>query len=148
MRRLLGVLLVLSCVPFARPDTEDTAVFRGRMLPDNEVPALNIPGASADYTFTVRVTRDSRGVITAATAIFQADYTMPATTTFTGFHIHNGPAGMNASVVIDSGLSGSNTVTGTTGRITRIVTVPDSRLSSFRSICANHDIGIRHPPRI
>ena len=64
MRRFLGVLLLLSCVPFARPDTEDSAVFRGRMLPDNEVPALNIPGASADYTFTVRVTRDSRGVIT------------------------------------------------------------------------------------
>jgi hypothetical protein len=140
MRRFLGVLLVLSCVPFALADTEDTAVFRGRMLPDNEVPALNIPGASADYTFTVRVTRDSRGVITAATVIFQADYTMPATTTFTGFHIHNGPAGVNASVVIDSGLSGSNTVTGTTGRITRIVTVPDSRLAFVSGLLSSPDL--------
>jgi hypothetical protein len=137
MRRYLWVLLVCSFVPFTHADTEDTVVFRGRMLPANEVPALDIPGASADYTFGVRATRDNRGVITAATVVFQADYTMPSQVTFTGFHIHNGPAGTNAGVVIDSGLSGSNSVTGTTGRIVRVVNVPDNRLNFVTGVLAN-----------
>src|SRR5688500_18117856 len=121
MKKCIGiVLLTLFITPCLMGDTEDTTVFRVRMLPDNEVPAIVLPGASADGVFTVRVTRDMRLNIHAATVIFDVTYTMHSSTTFTGLHIHNAPAGSNGSVVINSGLSGTNTVTGTTGNITRV----------------------------
>jgi hypothetical protein len=121
MKKYAGiVLLTLFIAPCLMADTEDTTVFRVRMLPDNEVPAITLPGASADGIFTVRVTRDVRGNINAATAIFDVTYTMPSSTTFTGLHIHNAPAGVNGSVVINSGLSGTNNVVGISGNITRV----------------------------
>ena len=113
-----SLLLVLIAAPFAWGDTRDTVVFRGRMTPAQENPPIAIE-ASATYTFTVRVTaRNLRGAVTGATASFEVDYTMPSATTFSGLHIHNGPAGVNAGVVIDSGITGTNPVVGgATGRI-------------------------------
>jgi hypothetical protein len=135
MRRYLGLLLVLSTIPLVKADTQDTIVFRGRMLPSNEVPALNIEGAFADYVATIRATRDGRGNVTAATVTFEADYTMPVATTFTGFHIHNGPAGTNAGVVLDSGVTGTNNIVGgTSGRIVRVFDVPANRLQFAQGV--------------
>src|SRR5262245_14931898 len=130
MRKLFGVLLlVMSFAPIVLADTEDTAVFQVRMLPSNEVPAIQAPGVEGSARITVRATRDPRGTVTAATVIFEVDYNLGTQSTITGLHIHNSPVGVNGAVVIDSGLSGTNTVQGTTGRIVRVVTVPDNRLS-------------------
>ena len=135
MKKCAGlVLLILFVTPCLMGDTEDTTVFRVRMLPDNEVPAIVLPGASADGVFTVRVTRDIRGNINAATVIFDVTYTMPSSTTFTGLHIHNAPVGVNGSVVINSGLSGTNTVTGTTGNITRVTNYTSADTNGLRFV--------------
>lgn len=124
MRRLsVVVLLILIAAPGLLGDTQDTAVFRTRMLPDNEVPSISAAGNSANGAITVRVTRDARGNIDAATVIFDVDYTVTAAQTFTGLHIHNGVPGVIGAVVINTGISGSNpvSVTAGSGRITRVV---------------------------
>jgi hypothetical protein len=104
-------------------DTPDTAVFQTRMLPDNEVPPIAAPGNSAAATITVHVTRDARGNVNAATVMFEIDYTVTSSLTFTGLHIHNAPVAQNGSVVIDTGISAANpvSVTAGSGRISRTV---------------------------
>src|SRR5262245_28053886 len=94
MRRLcILVLLGLLGVAHAYADTQDNAVFRQKMLPDNEIPPISAAGNSANSAITVRVTRDDRGNVNAATVIFDIDYTLTSAVTFTGLHIHNAAAG-------------------------------------------------------
>jgi hypothetical protein len=136
MRRVIGfvVLAVLFGSPLTVEAIDNTNVFRVRLLPENEVPAVSLTGASADATITVRVTRDERGSIDEATVTFELDYAMPQTTTFTGLHIHNAPIGTSGSVVIDSGLRPSDFVTGTSGRITRTVDFKSLDSEQLRSV--------------
>ena len=107
----------------AYADTQDTVVFRTRMLPDNEVPPIASPGNSANATINVHVTRDGLGNVSAATVTFDIDYTISSGLTFTGLHIHNGVAGQNGPVVIDTGISGSNNLAAAagSGHITKVV---------------------------
>src|SRR3989454_5987193 len=124
MRRLcVVVLLSLLATPYIFADTLDTAVFQTRMLPDNEVPPIAAAGNSANATITVHVNRDARGNVFAAAVTFDIDYTVTSNLTFTGLHIHNAPAGQNGSVVIDTGISATNSVNATSGsgRISRTV---------------------------
>src|SRR5262245_22283847 len=82
MRKLFGVLvLLMSTAPLVLADTEDTAVFRVRMSPDNEVPAIPAPGVSGAARITVRPTRDLSGAVTAATVIFEVDYNLAVAST-------------------------------------------------------------------
>ena len=136
MRSVIGfvVLAVLFGSPLTVEAIDNTNVFRVRLLPENEVPAVSLAGASADATITVRVTRDERGSIDEATVTFRLDYVMPQTTTFTGLHVHNAPIGTNGSVVIDSGLRPSDFVTGTSGRITRTVDFKSLDSEQLRSV--------------
>jgi hypothetical protein len=119
---LTALLLLLVSFPLFA-DTEDTAVFRTRMLPDNEVPPIAAAGNSASATITVHAGRDGRGNINSASVTFDIDYTVTAAQTFTGLHIHNAPTGVNGPVVINTGLSGSNpvAVAAGSGRISRTV---------------------------
>jgi hypothetical protein len=120
---LVALLLLAPCL---MAGTDDTTVFRAQMLPANETPPVSLAGASASAVITVRVTRDARGIINAATVIFDVDYTMPQSATFVGLHIHNGAAGVSGPVVISSGLTGTNTLTGTSGHVTRTVNYTSS----------------------
>src|SRR5688572_32841732 len=96
MKRLCAlVLLGLLTAASVFADTQDTVVFRTRMLPDNEVPPVAAAGNSAAATITVRAARDDAGNINAATVTFEIDYTLTTAVTFTGLHIHNAPAGQN-----------------------------------------------------
>ena len=104
MRRLCTVLLMgLLGIARVYADTQDNAVFRTRMLPDNEVPPIAAAGNNASATITVHVTRDDKGNVNAATVTFDIDYTVTSAVTFTGLHIHNAPAGQSGAVVIDYG---------------------------------------------
>jgi uncharacterized protein (TIGR03437 family) len=68
------------------------------------------------------------------------NYRFPGSDTFTGLHIHNGKAGENGPVTINTGLSGTNTVTTDTGsgNIYRIVYVNNAMgLGTLNSLVAN-----------
>jgi len=122
MKGFAGVVLaLLMSASGLFAGAQDTAVFRTRMLPENEIPALSLPGTSANATITVRVTRDALGSVSAATVVFDIDYTMSRLTTIVGLHIHNAPAGVNGAVVINTGLSAANSVTGPSGHLTKVV---------------------------
>lgn len=136
MRRLCMVAL-LTMVGALRlfADTQDTAVFRTRMLPDNEVPPIAAAGNSAGATITVHVTRDARGNVNAATVTFDIDYTVTSAVTFSGLHIHNAPVAQNGPVVIDTGISGANPLNAAagSGKITRVVNY-DSSATQLRFV--------------
>ena len=70
MKRSLLTVLVLSLFApvIALADTQDTAQFQVRMTTANEVPVSPV-NATATATITIRVTRDSRGLINAATRL-------------------------------------------------------------------------------
>jgi uncharacterized protein (TIGR03437 family) len=85
-------------------------VLMGPMVGSNEVPAVDTPGSAMSSVIAL-MTRDASGAVTSGQVIFDANYTgFTDGTTFTGFHIHNGPAGVNAPVVINTGLTGTNSV--------------------------------------
>src|SRR5436190_20303967 len=111
MKKLCVLVFVLILgTAYAHADTQDTVVFRTRMLPDNEIPPITAAGNSANAVITVHVTRDDRGNVNAATVTFDIDYTITSALTFTGLHIHNAPAGQNGNVVIDTGVSATNSI--------------------------------------
>ena len=85
--------------------------FQFTMSPANEVPPIADLNASALAKASLFTTRNAAGEVTSGTVIFDANYTFPSSVTFRGFHIHDGAAGINGPVRIDSGLSATNTVT-------------------------------------
>jgi hypothetical protein len=88
-------------------------VFTAQLLPANEVPAVTGAEAagSGTVTITFNVTRDAAGTITAATSTFQVNLTgFPNGMNLTGAHIHNGPAGVVAGIVVSTGLANGELV--------------------------------------
>ncbi len=90
----------------------ETKVIMGLMSTQNEVPPVPLP-ASGVATVTLLRALNSAGTVAQAEAIFNLEYTgFEAGTTFTGFHIHNGAAGVNGPVIINTGIAGgANSVT-------------------------------------
>jgi hypothetical protein len=137
MKRLcLAVLLCLLAVSPIFADTEDTVVFRTRMLPDNEVPPVAAAGNSAAAAITVHVTRDGRGNVNSATVTFDIDYTVTAATTFTGLRMENAPPGQNGAVAINTNISASSpvAVASGSGRISRTVNYSPSDANGLRFV--------------
>jgi hypothetical protein len=82
-------------------------VLMAQMSPANEVPPIANSKASAIASVHVLRAQDSGGNLLAGVVTFDANYTgFPDPTTLTGFHIHGpvGPAGVNAGVVINTGI--------------------------------------------
>ena len=106
----------------------DMKVVMGLMSSANEVPAVTT-NASAVATVTVLRALDNSDNVVVADAIFNAEYTgVDATsgTTFVGFHIHKQVAGVNGSVILNTGLSGTNSVAADpsgTGNLNYVVAV-------------------------
>src|SRR5438552_15120240 len=84
-------------------------IVMGLMSPQNEVPPTTANG-SAVATVTVLRSRDASGNVVLAEAIFNAVYTgldaASSGTMFTGFHIHKQVAGVNGSVILNTGIAG------------------------------------------
>jgi hypothetical protein len=98
--------------------------FTADLRPGNEVPPVTNADATATGTMTliVNVTRDASNNITAVTSTeFQVNMSgFPAGTVLTGAHIHNAPAGSNASIFIDTGLlNGELTLAAGSGSFTK-----------------------------
>jgi uncharacterized protein (TIGR03437 family) len=81
-----------------------------------EVPAPVNENGTAQATLTFNPTRNAQGQVTGGTVWFTLAYDFTSPVTFTGLHIHEGPAGAAAGVVINTGLSGSNTIVSATGK--------------------------------
>jgi uncharacterized protein (TIGR03437 family) len=107
MRKLSVCLLLFAATSLAQ--TADIGYFRAVMLPTNETPPTGVVGAKGIADIIAHVTRDSSGQITGGTVDFLVRVTLPTDNTAVGLHIHNGPAGVAAGVVINTGLSGSVT---------------------------------------
>ena len=90
----------------------DMKVLMALMSPNNEVPPTGV-SASGIATVTALRALDSAGKVAYAEAIFHIEYTgFDPGTVFTGFHIHNGTAGTNGPVVINTGIgSGAASIT-------------------------------------
>jgi hypothetical protein len=113
-----------------------TTTFTVPLSAGNETPAITNADAGASGTAPIglTVTRDGSGAITTATASFQISVTgFPAGTTVTDAHIHNGVAGSNAGVFVNTGLaSGELPLTTGSGSLTKNgINVPADRAAAI-----------------
>jgi uncharacterized protein (TIGR03437 family) len=101
----------------------DFVQFQMTLSPANEVPAI-ASTATAPSVVLAFTTRNGQGQVDAAVVVFDVNYRMPGAATITGLHVHNGAAGANGPVTIDSGISARVPVETTTGNgnVFRIVT--------------------------
>ncbi|HJR61430.1 MAG TPA: CHRD domain-containing protein [Vicinamibacterales bacterium] len=123
--------------------TITTSTFTVPLSPANEVPAITNADAAATGTaiIALTVTRDDAGTITSATANFQISVAgFPAGTTVTDAHIHNGAAGSNAGVAVNTTLtSGELAITNGSGSVTKNgINVPADRAAAILGNRAGH----------
>lgn len=85
------------------------------MLTSNEVPAITGLEARAVSAVQIDALRNAAGAVTHAMVLYSVNFRFPGETTFTGLHIHEGAAGINGPVRIDSGISGAASVVSTDG---------------------------------
>lgn len=123
----------------AAPTPQTAFVFTAALRPTNEVPPITSPEASCtgQGTFRLNVTRDAAGAITAATAAFETDVSAcPAGTAINIGHIHEGAAGANGPVKVNSGLVAAElTLTAGAGKINKTNVTVDPAVAT--AIIAN-----------
>jgi hypothetical protein len=123
--------------------TRTTSTFTVPLSAAYEVPAITNADASGAGTATIAltVTKDDSGSITSATANFQINVTgFPPGTTVTDAHIHNGAAGGNAGVYVNTALaSGEMAIVNGSGSIAKTgINVPADRVAAILSNPAGH----------
>src|SRR5262245_28914177 len=82
----------------------DVTVLMGVMSPANETPPIAGQNASGVSQAIVIATHNASGALTSGQVIFDINYNFGKQTTITGFHIHNGGAGIAGPVIISTGL--------------------------------------------
>ncbi len=119
----LALAVTVSCSSNSPNSSSQTAVFTQALSPANEVPAASGPetAGSGNSTITLSYTTDSSGNVQSATATFVTTLTnFPAGTTVTMAHIHEGAVGVQAPVLVNTGLaSGDVTFTNGAGGFTK-----------------------------
>src|SRR4051794_2517595 len=106
--------LALLCAAAASAQLVETIPFRVNLLPSNEVPAITST-TTGGGTILVHVVRNNTGQIISGSVDFMVNYNMAEAVTLTGMHIHQGAAGTNGPVTIDSGLSADNSAPAAAG---------------------------------
>jgi hypothetical protein len=120
----LGILVSGCGSSSTSPSGPTNPTFTATLLPANENPAIVGPEAAGSGTATVTlvVTKDAAGNVTAATGTFVVNLSgFPAGTPINAAHIHgpNAPAGVNAGVLVSSGITtGQNVLTNGSGTFT------------------------------
>jgi len=105
-------LTLAACAVSAFAQSAETAVFVAALSPANEVPAITGYDASGTAVLYAHVMRNAQGQIVSGSVDFVVYHNFPDTPTVTGLHVQNGPAGVNAGVVINTGLAaGANALT-------------------------------------
>ncbi len=82
------------------------------LSPANEVPPITGLNASAAGTLWVDALRDATGAVVAGHVTFDLNFRFPAETRFTGLHVHDGKAGANGPVTINSRLAATDSPSG------------------------------------
>lgn len=102
-------------------------------------PVTNGLSGTGVATITTSPVRDEKGVITGGTVTFSMQYDIPAGSVLRGLHIHEGAIDATGPIVIDTGLSGSNTVTLATGKGSAnfVVQITPTSLGAFQRLIAN-----------
>ena len=142
-----GALILSACGPAAVAPTASPTVaatpsatpaptpqlkfiFTADLKPSNEVPPITGPEATCagKGTFTLTTTKDASGTITGGSALFETDVTgCPADTKINIGHIHKAAAGVNGTVVVNSGLAkGDLVLSAGAGKINKTATVVDA----------------------
>jgi len=113
-------------------------VFRAALSPQNEVPPIAGLDASGSCNVVTTAVRDAGGQIIGGAALFDVNYRFANPASLQGLHIHNGPAGVNAGVVIGTDLSAANNIPNvTTGNVNRAVPIlTPVQLTNFRGLYA------------
>lgn len=107
------------------------------MLPSNEVPAITGLDASAIGNLWIDASRDRTGAVTAAVVTFDVNTRFPGETRFTGLHIHDGKAGANGGVTINSGLRALDTTNGFANLFLPVNVASGQALTSLNSLLTN-----------
>ncbi len=115
MKRTLATVVVLvfcfvlaPAVSMLMAQSSQTFYVKAKLSVDNEVdPPAGLVGYNASGSARARITvnRDAGGAITSGVVTFDVVYQFPGAVTLTGFHIHSGAQGVNAPVVVNSGLT-------------------------------------------
>ncbi|HWP84582.1 MAG TPA: CHRD domain-containing protein, partial [Terriglobia bacterium] len=140
MKRIGAVLGFLALFAASlRADTFETRYYNGNMSPANEVGPIAGNNSSGQATITVVVRRDDGGNIVAGTVHFDIDYNFPAPVVVRGLHIHEGGAGVNGPIRIDTGITPSATVAAQgAGNLFRTVEVTGgAALTALSGLLAN-----------
>jgi len=117
----------------------ETYHYKASMSNANEVPPVTSQDTAATGWITAKTSRDANGVLNGGTVTFDVNYTGTGPVSFTGLHIHYpGTAGVNAPVIINTGLSGGSTVDSTSGsgNITRVVPVDPTNATALATLSA------------
>jgi hypothetical protein len=152
MNRLLVLIVGLSVLAVGCADsspitpsqrTITTTTFTVPLSSVNEIPPITNADAGSTGTATIAmtVTKDDSGTISSATMNFQISVTgLPAGATVTKAHIHNGAAGVNAAVFVDTTLaSGELVITNGSGSISKNgINVPADKAAAILSNPAGH----------
>ncbi len=115
MKRHLPLAVLMLAVAFGagcdddnpNDPSETPPTFSFALSPANEVPPVTGADANAAGTVTIRMnlTRDAANNITDASWDFQISVSgVPAGSTITAAHIHEAPAGQNATFVVNVGI--------------------------------------------
>ena len=119
-----AALLAAGCgssSPAAPSGPANTINFTAALSPANEVPPITNADATGSGTgrFTLDLTRDSAGTITAAKATFVFTLTgFPANTNIIQGHIHTGGPGAIGTPIVNTGLTAANPIVLANGSVT------------------------------
>jgi hypothetical protein len=118
---LLAAGCASSGIPAAPSGPANTINFTAALSPANEVPPITNADSTGSGTgrFTLDLTRDSGGTITAAKATFVFTLTgFPANTSIIGGHIHTGGPGAIGGSIVNTGLTAANPIVLANGIVT------------------------------
>lgn len=113
----------------AQMRSTDRTVFQLTASPDQEVPAITGTMNSANVAVTAYTLRNPDSTVAAGAVSFDVNPRFSDDTTFNIMHIHDGNAGTNGGVTIDSGLNAQRSpviFTGGSGNMMRWVNVANT----------------------
>ncbi|BDC51494.1 hypothetical protein F183_A38100 [Bryobacterales bacterium F-183] len=121
----------------------DAVSFPVMMSPSEEVPPITTLDVSAPGRVTVFTSRDPNGTAMAGTIVFDINprFANAPDTTFTAMHIHDGAAGANGPVSLDSRFNSVPVYfTGGVGNLYRVNSLPATAMASLNSVVTNPEL--------